>query len=123
MKLSQIENLKNTLLTISQKELPFRLAYKISKLLDQVEKDSAFYTEKFRNIVVKYAERDEKGEIVFEGDNIKIPQNKLSAAEKELEDLNNVEATDINVTFTLDELEDLQMKPSELQGLLPFIEE
>lgn len=123
MKISNIETLKPTLLILSQKDLPFRLSYKVSKLLDKVEKDSQFYTEKLRNIIQKYALRDENGEIVFEGDNVKIAPSSLAAAEKELADLNDIDIEDPNIFFTLDEFEGLEIKPSELTGLLPFIKE
>lgn len=123
MKISNIETLKPTLLILSQKDLPFRLSYKVSKLLDKVEKDSQFYTEKFRNIIQKYAKRDENGEIIFEGENVKIEPTSIAAAKKELADLNDIDIEDINIFFTLEELENLEIKPSELQGLLPFIKE
>lgn len=123
MKISNIEILKPTLLILSQKDLPFRLSYKVSKFLDKVEKDSQFYTEKLRNIVQKYALRDENGEIIVEGDNIKIAPSSIAAAEKELADLNDIDIEDPNIFFTLDEFEGLEIKPSELTGLLPFIKE
>lgn len=123
MKLSQIDSLKNTLNILSQKELSFKLAYKISTLTDQIEKDSEFFRNKFRDIVLKYAERDQEGEVVFDGENVKIRQKDIPAAEKELDELNNVETTETNIFFTLDEFEGLEIKPSELTGLLPFIKE
>lgn len=121
MKIATIETLKPTLLILSQKDLPFRLSYKVSKLLDKVEKDSQFYTEKLRNIIQKYAKRDENGKIIFEGENVKIEPASLAAAEKELADLNDIDIEDPNIFFTLDEFEGLEIKPSELTGLLPFI--
>lgn len=123
MKISTIEKLKPILSLLSQKDLSFRLSYKISKLLDKAEKDYEFYTEKVKTIVQKYALRDENGEIVFAGNNIKIDPSFLSVAEKELAELNDIDVDDINIFFTLEELENLEIKPSELQGLLPFIKE
>jgi hypothetical protein len=123
MKLFQIDSLKNTLNILSQKELSFKLAYKISTLTDQIEKDSEFFRNKFRDIILKYAERDQEGEVIFDGDNVKIRQKDIPAAEKELDELNNVETTETNIFFTIDEFEGLEIKPSELTGLLPFIKE
>lgn len=123
MKLSTITPLYNTLQTLSQKELPIRLSYKISKFLQSLSQDNEFYTEKFRTIILKYADRDENGELVFIGEDIKIKQELLSEAEKELAELNELETTDAGITFTLEELENLEIKPSDLQPLLPFIEE
>lgn len=123
MKLSQVEPLKNTLSILSQKNLPLRLAYKISKFTDQLEKDSLFFTEKFKEIIFKYAERDENNEIILDGENVRVKSDKISEAEKELEELNNIETSGEDIFFTLEELENLEIKPSELQGLLPFIKE
>lgn len=123
MKLSQIEPLKETLLNISQKELPFRLAYKISKLSEKIEKDYLFFTEEVQKIIIKYAERDEKGEIAFEGNNVKIQRDLIEQAEKDLKELDEVEIEEIDVSFTLDELESLNIKPLEVSALMPFIKE
>lgn len=123
MKLSQIDPLKETLLSISQKELPFRLAYKISKLSEKIEKDYLFFTEEVQKIIVKYAERDEKGEIAFEGNNVKIQRDLIEQAEKDLQELDEVEIEQIDVFFTLDELENLNIKPLEVSALMPFIKE
>ena len=123
MKLSQIEPLKETLLNISQKELPFRLAYKVSKLSEKIEKDYLFFTEEVQKIIIKYAERDEKGEIAFEGNNVKIQRDLIEQAEKDLKELDEVETEEINVSFTLDELESLNIKPLEVSALMPFIKE
>ena len=123
MKLSQIEPLKETLLNISQKELPFRLAYKVSKLSEKIEKDYFFFTEEVQKIIVKYAERDEKGEIAFEGNNVKIQRDLIEQAEKDLKELDEVETEEINVSFTLEELESLNIKPLEVSALMPFIKE
>ena len=121
MKLSQVESLKSTLSIISQKELSFRLAYKISKLTERLEKDSEFFNEKFQSLIQKYALRDENGEIIIEDGNVKIIPEQIPEAEKALEELNDVETEECNIFFTLEELENLEIKPSELQGLLPFI--
>ena len=123
MKLSQIEPLKETLKNISQKELPFRLAYKVSKLSEKIEKDYLFFTEEVQKIIIKYAERDEKGEIAFEGNNVKIQRDLIEQAEKDLKELDEVEMEEIDVSFTLDELESLNIKPLEVSALMPFIKE
>lgn len=123
MKLSQVESLKSTLSIISQKELSFRLAYKISKLTERLEKDSEFFNEKFQSLIQKYALRDENGEIIVEDGNVKIIPDQILEAEKALGELNDVETEECNIFFTLDEFEGLEIKPSELTGLLPFIKE
>ena len=124
MKFFQIEILRKFFSDASQKELPFRVAYKFYKIQDIINKDYSFFQEKTREIIFKYAERDENGEIIIlEDENIKITPEKILEAKKAIEELNNIETENPNIFFTLEELENLEIKPSELQGLLPFIKE
>ena len=124
MNLNQVENLYKTLSTLTQISMPIRSAYKITKLLNFMEKDYQFYIEETKKIVFKYAEKDEQGQILpSEDGSVKIQKESIPAAEKALLDLSEIEVETPSITFTLDELESLSIAPADLQNLLPFIEE
>jgi hypothetical protein len=124
MKLQTIESLQSSLTQLKSQEMPLRLSYKFSKLLSKIEKDSEFFTEKTREVILKYAEKDENGELVqTEDGNIRIQTGKIEEANKAMMELNDIEVEDINITFTLDELESLSIAPEVLQPLLPLIVE
>ena len=125
MKISQIEPLYINLKLLSEKELPVLFAYKIAKILSKVEEDYEFYSSKLRKIIDKYGVKDENNQIVIENDRAKIDPEYFTEAEKALIDLNTIEVEDITIKITLKELEDtgLTISPSQLQSLLPIIED
>ena len=123
MKLGNIETLYNTLSSLKEKEMPIRLSYKFTLLLDKIDCDYNFFISEMRKIINKYGLKDEHGELVQENGNIKINPDSLSLAEKALQDLHETEVKLPDVTLTLDELESLNIKPVDLRALLPFIKE
>lgn len=123
MKLSTIENLYITLKSFQEKEMPIKLSYKFSKIFDSIESDYQFFFTQLRKILDKYAEKDENGNFIQNGEHIPLRKETLDLAEKALNDLYETEITLPKITFTLDELEGLDIKPYELRALLPFIEE
>lgn len=123
MKLSSIENLYTVLKSFQEKEMPIKLSYKFSKIFDSIESDYKFFFAQLKKILDKYAEKDEEGNFVQNGDHIPLKKETFDLAEKALNDLYETEITLPKITFTLDELEELNIKPFELKALLPFIEE
>lgn len=123
MKLNKIEPLYTTLSSLNEKEMPFSLSYKFTKILDKIETDYQYFIKKMREIINKYAEKDENGELVIKDNNIQIKKDFITLAEKELEELNNIEVSLPEITFTLDELKTLNIKPADLRALLPFIKD
>lgn len=123
MKLSSIENLYTVLKSFQEKEMPIKLSYKFSKIFSSIESDYQFFFSQLRKILDKYAEKDENGEFIQNEGTIPLKKDCFELAEKALNDLYETEITLPKVTFTLDELEGIDIKPFELKVLLPFIEE
>ena len=123
MKFKQIETLYSTLSEFTEKEMPLRLAYKFSKILSSIEKDYEFYISEMRKIISKYSEKDDQGNPIQEEGNIKIQKDYVSMADKSVQELYNMEFNLPDIKISLSELEDLSIKPSSLQVLIPFIEE
>ena len=104
--------------------LPLKGAYKINKIKKAVEKESEFYQEKFQEIVNQYAQKDEKGELIFsdDGNQIMIKEGMVEECNKALEDLQELEIEIDNFGLTLDDLgEDAECTPEELEALMPFM--
>ena len=105
--------------------LPLKGAYKLNKIKKAVEKEGEFYTEKFQEIVEKYARHDENGEIVFsdDGNQIMIKEGMVEECNQALEDLQNLEVEIETYGFNLDDLgEGTECTPDELEALMPFME-
>jgi len=109
----------------SNTTLPLKGAYKLNKIKKAVEKEGEFYTEKFQEIVEKYAKHDDDGNLVFseDGNQIMIKEGMVDECNKALEDLQSLEIQIENYGLTLDDLgENLECTPDELDALMPFME-
>ena len=123
--MDQIIAFKNNGDFFSDVTLPLKGAYKLNKIKKAVEKEGEFYTEKFQEIVEKYAKHDENGELVFseDGNQIMIKDGMVQECNQALEDLQNLEVEIENYGLTLNDLgEDVECTPDELDALMPFMD-
>lgn len=125
MKINQIEPLYEALKEWMDKEISFSLAYKMMVISSAIDKEYQFYITKMRSIIQKYALKDEQGELVVENNQIKVDPNYISAAEKELIELGEIEVTlpDIKITYQELESTDLKISPAQLYALTPILSE
>ena len=108
----------------SDVSLPLKGAYKLNKIKKAVEKEGEFYTEKFQEIIDKYAKKDDDGNLVFsdDGNQIMIKDGMVDECNKALEDLQALEVEVDNFGLTLDDLgDDVECTPDELEALMPFM--
>ena len=69
--------------------LPLKVAYKLNKIKKAVSAEGEFYTNKFQEIVDKYAQKDEKGQVILsdDGQQIMIIEDKIEDLKAEIEDI------------------------------------
>lgn len=106
--------------------IPLKGAYKINKIKKAVEQEAEFYSTKFQEIVDKYAQKDESGQVKFseDGDQILVQEDKVAECNQALEDLQNMTVEIDNLNLTLADLGDnLQCTPEQLEALMPFVTE
>lgn len=103
--------------------LPLKGAYKLNKIKKNVEKEAEFYSTKFQEIVDKYAQKDDKGNVKFseDGSQILIQDDKIDECNDALVELQNLEVEIENYNLTLEDLGDnLECTPDKLEALMPF---
>ncbi len=123
-------NTVQELLTVLQDKqnlhLPIRLSYKLVQLSDALQKPFQFYTDQIRILIKDYAEFDEEGHVVMipETGDVKLRPECREEGQKKFRELQDV-TTEIadHLTFTLDELESLDMTPRQLALFMPLIQE
>lgn len=106
--------------------IPLKGAYKINKIKKAVEQEAEFYSTKFQEIVDKYAQKDEEGQVKFseDGNQILIQEDKIAECNQALEDLQDMTVEIDNLNLTLADLGDnVQCTPEQLEVLLPFMNE
>lgn len=73
MKLEKVIGIYNALSTLGNRDgLPFDAAYAVAENLDMLETPVQVYQKKRRELIVKHAEKNAEGEIVENGDEVKI---------------------------------------------------
>lgn len=109
---------------LSAKTLPVKTAFNIARLIRELDKENTTFDESRRQIIEKYAERDENGRIkqTPEG-NIQLQQDKIEECNNELIELLNT-TIEINVDkISVDALGDIELTPVQMINLEAFIEE
>lgn len=109
---------------LSTKVLPVKTAFKVARLIRELDKENITFDESRRKIIEKYAERDDNGVIkqTPEG-NIQLQQDKIEECNNELVELLNT-TIEINVDkINIDALSDIELTPAQMINLEAFIEE
>ena len=123
--MEQIIDFRNNANFFGEANLPLKGAYKLNKIRKAVEKEGEFYTEKFQEIIDKYAKKDENGALIFSDDEsqIMIKDDMIDECNDALTNLQELEVEIDNCNLTIDDLgENLQCTPDELTVLMPFME-
>lgn len=121
--INDLLNSVETLQKIAQKDFKAKLAWSIARLLKSAETEIQSFNETRMNLIKKYGEKDENGELITdEKNNCKIKTEDVDTFTEELNELINTEV-EINankIDFNL--LENIDFTPSDMTALEPFIE-
>ena len=122
VKLSDLLNSTDTLSKLSQKDFKAKLAWSIARLLKSAEAEIQSFNETRMNLIKKYGEKDENGELITDDKgNCKINNEVVEAFSSELNELMNTEV-EINANkIDIKLLEDVDFTPSDMAVLEPFI--
>lgn len=104
--------------------IPLKAAYKINKIKKNVEKEAEFYSDKFQEIVDKYAQKDDEGNVKFSEDKeqILIQEDKIEECNKALEELQTLEVEIETYDLKLEDFgEGIEIAPDQLEPLMPFL--
>ena len=125
MKISKILSFPEVYSSLSTQKIPIRLAYKLNKLNTYLEPELNFYSSSLNKLVLEYAQTSPAGDPLYNaaGTGILIKTDKINECQSKIRELGEIDIELPNITFTLDELDSLEITPSELQVLMPFITE
>lgn len=122
IKMSDLLNSTEILQKLSQKDFKAKLAWSIARLLKEAEKEIQQFNDTRMNLIKKYGEHDEVGDLITdEKGNCKIQQDAVQQFTDELNELVNTEI-EINANkIDIELLEDTEFTPSDMSLLEPFI--
>ena len=125
IKMNQVVEFQKFYENIKNMKFPLKTAYKLNKLITQVNNEISFYQQKFSEIINEFGKRDENGEFIYsqDGSSIEIVEGRQTECQEKVNELQNLEAEIQDIFFTIDELDGLNLTLYEMNCLLPFIKE
>jgi len=118
MKLITVVEAHNTLDSLAdQQNIGAHLAYWMTKFVVKTQSDAEFYAASASKIYEEFGEKSEDGNLVVKGE-------KVEAFKEALAKLQNTEAEDPGIRFSLSELaNELKLSMKQMYPLLDFIDE
>lgn len=112
---------------IKDEKFSLKIAYKLTRLFDNLSKEATRYDELVRDALLKYAKKDEEGNPIFkqteQGESVEVAPEDQKKFMEEIEELNANEIDIDDCYFTFDDFGNLSVSIEEVKGLLPFIKE
>lgn len=126
MKMSELLQLNQLQQNITNKKMPIKITYKFTRHFKEVQEQVDFFNNTVQNLINQYGKKDENGDFILtENKNgVMIQEDKFNECMNKIDELNDldIELT-YNPTFTIEELDGLDLTISELNSLMPFIVE
>lgn len=126
IKLTDIVTLKELYPKLKESKLPTKLAYKLVRIFDEVDKQAQIYATMFSEIINDCAQKDENGNPILteNGTQVALLEDKIQECGERMTELNSL-VVEIETKYTLslddlDSFEDLTLEDIKL--LSPFID-
>ena len=125
VQLNQILNFSHFYTIAINKKMPIKTTYKLSRLASAIEEEIKFYQNSLRSLLQNYCLTDENGDYIPTEDGLgyRVQPGSEEECNKALAELHSLEITLPDITFTIEELDGLELTLQELQGIMPFITE
>lgn len=125
--LNQIDQAYAACLKIKDEKLNIKTAYKLLKLVNELEAEFKNFEQFTKDIVMEYCAKDENGDPITttteQGEGITIPEENQSILQQKIQELNETEVEIKDYEFNFKDFENLSISIAELNGFLPFIKE
>lgn len=110
---------------LKDQKISIKLAFKLNTIFESIESKIKFYNSEFQKIIEQYGQKDDNGNFVFinDGRAVKIKEGLTEECQAKTNELLELEVQAADVSFTLDELDDIELSISEVSFLMPFIKE
>lgn len=124
IKIVQAAELMVLINSFKDKKMPIKTAFKFNNLETLIQGHHEFYIEKLNEIIYEYGEKDSENNLIMTEDQTgyKIQKGFEIECQEKINELSNLEVELPNsVSFTLEELENLEVNLYEIQSLSKLI--
>lgn len=126
IKMTDVISLKELYPKLKNSKLPAKLAYKLVRIFDEVDKQAAIYTTMFSEILNDCAQKDENGNpiLIENGTQVALVEDRIQECGERMTELNNLMVEfEIKYTLTLDDLDMFEgITLEDIKLLSPFID-
>lgn len=124
LKMYQITDFPSFFSKVKSQKLPFKIAYKLTLLAQEVQKHIDFYQESFRNLLTEYGKKDEQGNVMptDDGQGVLLAEETMTEAYTKLAELRELDVELPDTKFALDDFDNVEISPEEMMVIMPFIE-
>ena len=103
--------------------MPARTAFKVARLIRELDKENEMFDKQRIDIVTRYAKRDENGDMVEENNQVLIDDDKMQQFQDEFNALLDTEVEVNAEKLDIEDLGDIELTPKQIMNLEKFINE
>lgn len=103
----------------------FKVAYKLAKLSEAIEKEITFYQTELQKLLAQYAQIDNSGNYIptADGQGVMLKPETSAECNARLTELMSLEVEIPDVEFTFEDFEKIELTVDELRPIMMFIKE
>ena len=120
----ELNNIREVILQIGDKKGPIKTQYKLVKLKKIADEEQQIYQDLVDKNCLQFLEKDENGNLIPHPDGgYTVSKDKIEECNNTIAEILDTEIEINDITFTLDELEGLELSIAQIDALMPVIEE
>jgi hypothetical protein len=123
LKMGEIINFNYFYNEVKDKKLSFKVLYKLSNLAKVIEEKSAFYREKFQEIIKECGEFDENGNLIptEDGNGIKVKPGTEQECIMKINELQMLDVDMPDIKFDIDDFGNIELTMEVFNLITPFL--
>lgn len=108
---------------VKDKKLSFKVLYKLSNLAKAIEEKTAFYREKFQEVLQEYGTFDENGNLIptEDGKGVKIKPGTEQDCMTKINELQLLEVDMPEIKFNIEDFGDIELTMEVFNLITPFL--
>ena len=125
LKMYQITDFPVFFEKVKNQKMSFKTSYRLTLLAQEIQKHIDFYQEQFRNIIMEYSKKDENGNPLptEDGQGVLLKEETMDEAYTKLGELRELDVELPDAKFSPEDFGDVELSPTEMIIVMPFIAE
>ena len=110
---------------VKNQKMSFKTSYRLTLLTNKVQEHINYYQEQFHNLILEYSKKDENGNPVptEDGQGVLLKEETMGEAYAKLDELRELDVELPDAKFSPDDFGDVELSPTEMMIVMPFIAE